>query len=138
MTLSVPPFLQYALCQCQSEPHRVPRDPLRLTEVASIPMGGWPGFSAEDWGRVDGTVTERGGSWGPRVRLALGSSGPPWGRPTDTCGGGGCCWDTGGDGGGGWGCGGGCWEPAWVKKAKGSCCSRDRASMATACSRREG
>lgn len=86
----------------------------------SIPIGGWPGFSGGDWGREDGTVTASGGSWGPRVKLALGIRGPPGGRPTGTCGGGGggCCWDAGGGGGGGWGCGGGgCWEPAWVKKA---------------------
>lgn len=86
-----------------------------LTEVMSIPIGGWPGFSGGDWGREDGTVTASGGSWGPRVKLALGIRGPPGGRPTGTCGGGGggCCWDAGGGGGGGWGCGGGgCWEPA--------------------------
>ena len=56
-----------------------------------------------DWGREDGTVTASGGSWGPRVRLALGIREPPWGRPTGTCGGcgGGCCWEAGGGGGGG-------------------------------------
>lgn len=85
-------------------PHPGPMEPHPgLTEAMSIPIGGWPALSGGDWGREDGTVTASGGSWGPRVRLALGIREPPGGRPTGTCGGGGggCCWDAGGGGGGG-------------------------------------
>lgn len=68
---------------------------------------------------LEGTVTDRGGSWGPLCSPELCSRGGVWGRELATAG---CC------------C---CWELVWVKKGYGgSCCSRDSASMATACKTR--
>lgn len=68
---------------------------------------------------VEGTVTERGESWGPLCSPELCSRGGVWGRELAT---GACC------------C---CWELVWVKKEyEGSCCSRDNASIATAWKRR--